>query len=159
MRDCYIYFFYDSDKNLLYIGKSTSLLNRLETHLSKDSAKQNPWKASIDKKNVVVYKCNNSTDLDLYETYFINKYKPLHNRDKVYGQVSSFEFPYLEPKILLQQEDGLLSLYFKATDEQKKALIKLIKYIPEVDTDYDGPKRNHCTDIDFGYYLIVKNKL
>lgn len=159
MRDCYVYFFYDSYKNLLYVGKSTSLLNRLERHLSKDSTKQHPWKSNIDKKNIVVYKCNNSTDLDLYETYFINKYKPLHNIDKVYGQFSSFELPYLEPKILLQQEEGLLSLYFKATDEQKKALIKMVKCIPSIDVDYNGLTKNCCTDIDFGYYLIIKNML
>jgi hypothetical protein len=56
-----------------------------------------PWKNEVDTDNIIIYTCLNECDMDIYETYFINKYRPKHNKDKVFETTSSFELPYLEP--------------------------------------------------------------
>lgn len=99
----YIYFLYDYNDNLLYIGKTVNLIQRLKCHFNKLGLKLQPWKQDVDKDKIVIYRCNNDTDLDMYETYFINKYKPKYNLEKVFLCTSSFDLPYLEPIILKKQ--------------------------------------------------------
>ena len=96
----YIYFFYDSNDTLLYIGKTGNLINRLRCHFSKSNLELEPWKQEVDKDKIVIYRCKSDTDLEVYETYFINKYKPKYNIEKVYNDFLTFEPPYLEPKSL-----------------------------------------------------------
>lgn len=95
MKGYFVYFLYDSDKNLLYIGKTTSLRTRLSHHFSKETDYE--WKQTVDKENIIVFKCENGCDLDVYETYFINKYYPKYNKDKVFNSSLSFELLKLEP--------------------------------------------------------------
>lgn len=96
-----VYFLYDTSKNLLYVGKSIALKNRLMSHFSKALLEKEPWKKEVDKENIIIYHCDNDCDLDMYETYFINKYKPKYNKDKVFTNAPSFDLPYLEPSIYL----------------------------------------------------------
>lgn len=104
MRGCYVYFFYDSDQNLLYVGKTIALKKRMGHHFCKDTLKLEIWKQTIDRFNIILHKCHNLVDLELYETYFINKYNPIYNQEKVYGQIPTFDLPYLEP-IIYEHED------------------------------------------------------
>lgn len=92
----HIYFFYDSEDNLLYIGKSNCFKMRMKQHFSKATIEKEPWKTEVDKNKIVLFRCENPTDLELYETYFINKYKPKYNVEKVYSYESSFDLPKLE---------------------------------------------------------------
>lgn len=155
--NCYVYFFYDSEDNLLYIGKSMSVMNRLRNHFSKKELITNPWKSTIDKQKVVLYECQNSTDLDVYETYFINKYKPKHNVDKIYHYPLSFEPPYIEPKILLQKPVSMLTIYLKGTEEEQKALLSWWKTPRDPERDYiEEEETERC--LDFSYYLMIKGK-
>ena len=94
-----IYFLYDTFNNLLYVGKSISLKNRLIAHFSKTAIEQDQWKTEVDQENIIIHLCNNECDLDIYETYFINKYKPKHNKDKVFISSTTLELSYLEPEI------------------------------------------------------------
>lgn len=71
------------------------------------------WKHTIDKQNVVIYKCDNPTDMDLYETYFINKYHPIYNLEKVFNYLPKITLPELKPKVLLQDTGNLYSFYQK----------------------------------------------
>lgn len=93
----YIYFFYNAEGQIIYIGKTVSLRKRMYQHFSKDLLEFEPWRATIDRSNILTFKCYSLTDLELYETYFINKYKPLFNKDKVYNDLPSFELPHIEP--------------------------------------------------------------
>lgn len=95
----HIYCFYDKEGNLLYIGKTTNLRGRMLQHFSLELLKIEPWRETIDKDNIVTLKCNNICDLDLYETYLINKYNPKYNKDKVFNISPTFELPYLKPMI------------------------------------------------------------
>lgn len=90
----YIYFLYDKEENLIYIGKTTKLKKRLMGHLYN---KLESWRETINKSKITLFKCCNLSDLELYETYFINKYNPKHNRDKAFNQTPTFDLPYLKP--------------------------------------------------------------
>ena len=108
----FIYFFYDNDNTLLYVGKTTGLKHRMYNHFSSQILELETWKKEINLENVVLFKCENLCDLDIYETYFINKYKPKYNRDKVYDCNLSFEPPYLEPIVFsLKKSDVEGSFY------------------------------------------------
>lgn len=99
MIGSFVYFFYDSEKNLLYVGKTIGLENRMRQHFSKDTVELDPWKNLVDKKYILLYPCNNPTDLDIYETYFINKYKPIYNKDKVFNHEPTILLTPIEPII------------------------------------------------------------
>ena len=99
----YIYFFYDSNNNLLYIGKTGNLINRLKCHFSKSNVELEPWKLEVDKNKIIIYRCKSDTDLEVYETYFINKYNPKYNIEKVFNDYLTFELPYLEPRSLKEE--------------------------------------------------------
>lgn len=94
MKGNYIYFLYDDEENLIYIGKTTKLKKRLMGHLYN---KLENWRKTINKSKITLFKCSNLSDLELYETYFINKYNPKHNRDKAFNQIPTFDLPYIEP--------------------------------------------------------------
>jgi len=119
----FVYCFYDLEKTLLYVGKSTVLHSRLICHFSKESVEQDPWKKDINKENIVIYKCNNPTDLEIYETFMINTLRPKFNKDKVYNDSPSFELPslessiyYLAPKSLPYQETLKNYMYILSKD-------------------------------------------
>lgn len=116
MKTFNVYFLYDSSKNLLYVGKSISLKNRLMSHFSKDLLESEPWKNEVDQENIIIYHCANDADLDIYETYFINKYRPRYNKDKVFTGTLTFELPYLEPQVynlLKERKTGNLRMIIK----------------------------------------------
>lgn len=93
----FVYFLYNSLGDVLYIGKTINLRARMRQHFVAELMKIEPWREAVDRNRIVTVKCNNACDMDLYETYFINKYKPIYNKDKIFNSVPSFEFPYVEP--------------------------------------------------------------
>lgn len=97
----HIYCFYDKEGNLLYVGKTTNLPNRMSAHFSTPIMEKEPWKELVDLENIVLYKCATRTDLDIYETYFISKLKPLYNKDKLFYDLPTFELPNIKPTIFI----------------------------------------------------------
>lgn len=75
MRDCLIYFFYDSVDTLLYIGKSTNLKSRLKNHFSPDSIKLDPWKQMVNKEKIIVYTSSQIKEVlvNIYKQFKISK--------------------------------------------------------------------------------------
>lgn len=118
----HIYFFYDTNKNLLYVGKTTNLPQRISAHFSKAIMSTDTWKKNVDLTNIVVYRCTTNTDLEIYETYFINKYKPLHNKDKVYYDSATFELPELKPNLYIYSP-------YKKTSDNGKTTKAFLTYI------------------------------
>ena len=127
MKGDFVYFLYDCNSTLLYVGKSSNIATRIKHHLSIKDSKNYHWKQNIDRTNIILYRCSSPTDLDIYETYFINKYNPTHNLDKTYKYESSFELPYLEPinpfKEKLKNTNLILSVLNKINREEKDAFL------------------------------------
>jgi hypothetical protein len=74
-----IYAFYSEDGTCLYVGKSIDLRARIRNHLS-----SSPFRSEI--ANIEIYFCNNEAERDIYETFAINAFGAVHNRDKVGGK-------------------------------------------------------------------------
>lgn len=129
MKGYFIYFFYDHSDKLLYIGKTTNITERMKQHLSTKSIEENTWKDSINRKNIILYECLSPTDLEIYETYFINKYHPIQNRSKYYKHPPSFDLPYLKPiNPFISQIEAtniLLGLWQKLERAEKYAVLAL----------------------------------
>lgn len=145
----HIYFFYDKDKNLLYIGKTTALPKRLSAHFSSSVMEDEPWKTQVDKSNIVTYRCNTKTDLDIYETYLINKLKPIYNEEKVFYDLPTFDLPELTPKTYI----------FSTRAKTKKLTPTFLEYIDLRDIRADTTEY----DLKFPHYpheyeLVMEDK-
>lgn len=77
-----IYFLYDDEKVLMYVGQTSALRERVQSHLKPKS--YNVLKDLIHNfKYVSYFICENPVERDIYETYLINKMKPKLNIEKV----------------------------------------------------------------------------
>lgn len=72
-----IYEIIDDLERVIYVGKSINLPSRLSDHIR-------GAKFAHEIKRIRVRQVDELQALDIYETYAINIYKPVHNRDKVY---------------------------------------------------------------------------
>lgn len=77
-KSFYIVYKYVHDGNIIYIGKSENIVQRINQHAKcKDlDMKFGPY---IDKVKVYVHECANKTEMDALEILLINKYKPVLN--------------------------------------------------------------------------------
>lgn len=139
MKGFFVYCFYDSSNNLLYIGKTTQLENRMRQHFSKDSLELDKWKNMVDKKNLILHECQNPVDLDIYETFFINKYTPIYNKDKIFNSIPTFELPYLQPipyaikdrEVLIGSFKDCCIRYTESSNEEKTVILEKYPVIKE----------------------------
>ena len=131
-----IYKLYDDKDNLLYIGKTKNIHQRIIKHLSeKDSIS---WKADIHK--IIIADINSDVDLELYETYLINKLKPRYNSSKVYkddtklilDELNFYEYKIRDTKSkIYKYSDRVLGFCYKlylfkgfTTFKQKDIILK-----------------------------------
>jgi len=128
-------------KKLLYIGKTTSLRERIGQHIYPPLIEKEPWRKEINLDDILVYPCANRCDMDIYETYFINKYKPKHNKDKAYGVRASFKLPHLE---------GIKYMYNPATMNTKEFL----EYIDLRDSEEPNLELIEKYETDFPIFKI-----
>ena len=75
-----LYYLYDKDKELIYIGKSVNLGVRMLESAKFDDVKY--CKFSI---------VNNKSDMSILEVYLISKYKPKYNKDLKYDDTATIE--------------------------------------------------------------------
>jgi len=74
-----IYLFFDKNKKLLYVGKATSLRNRVRSYFSGSSTGR-PIEELIDKVNSIRHKATDSVlEAIILEAQYIKKYQPKYN--------------------------------------------------------------------------------
>lgn len=76
-----IYCFYSKDNEILYIGKTIDVQNRLRQHWS---GKTNTQYCFYEFDKAYIYYIDRETDLDELETILINTLKPKYNKDKAF---------------------------------------------------------------------------
>lgn len=91
MKECVIYkYVYHGE--IIYIGKSdNSLNNRIEGHKKEDK-----FQKYLDDAKIFFFRCKNPAETTIYETFLINKYKPILNTAMKYDHVMEFDIPELE---------------------------------------------------------------
>ena len=88
-RKAGLYLLYDINNDLLYVGKTKNLLNRLHQHFRGVSNAERFFRL-ID--SVKVYFVDDQLERELYETYIINEFKPTMNISKVYYEGTSLHY-------------------------------------------------------------------
>lgn len=88
---CGIYFLYNEDKELIYIGQSVNLKNRIKTSIRERKAEyisyaEIPKLENMGKKEL----------LDIYEQYYITIFRPKKNKYMEFGKIWSKGLPILE---------------------------------------------------------------
>lgn len=92
-----IYFIYDTNDTLAYIGKSTS--SCIKRSLS-----------SADERNLLDFSkieyrfISNSSEIGIYEAYYIALYKPYLNIDMIFNDEITFTIPELEINYTLERD-------------------------------------------------------
>ena len=94
-NQCGIYKFYDKNKNIVYIGKSEDLYNRIYS-----SARYKKEAKYISVMLIEDYK-----NLEKYEAYLIVKYKPTLNRQYVYFDTTYCKYSLDEIKKVVFEEN------------------------------------------------------
>lgn len=76
-----VYVLRDENGTVLYVGKSIRLYKRLTDHVS-GRGPSSEFNQLID--SITVYFVTESYEVDIYESYAINLFKPQFNKDKVF---------------------------------------------------------------------------
>lgn len=100
----FIYRFLNENNEILYVGKTIHLYERMHIHfgesghLSQDKYKQ------VTKVEYV--ECNNEADMSVKEIYFINKYKPPFNTSSLWdGEISNEVYDNISWKNILDYKE------------------------------------------------------
>lgn len=80
---CGLYFLYNENKELIYIGKSKNLASRIPTSIRDRKAFYMKFKL-----------CFNLSDMHILELYYISKLKPVLNSDCLESDVCTFEIQH-----------------------------------------------------------------
>ncbi|WP_056683830.1 nucleotide excision repair endonuclease [Cytobacillus solani] len=98
-----VYFLYDVNGELLYVGKTNNFRSRLLSHFrGRDVSK--PFYRLID--SVKVYFVDDNYERELYETYAINTFIPTFNKSKTYYDDKSEELFEIEERIRELEEEA-----------------------------------------------------
>src|SRR5690625_4633215 len=81
-----IYFIYNYNKELMYIGKAKNINQRISQH--KRSHQSEDIRHHFYYYSYFI--CSDPVNRDIYETFVINKYKPKLNRSKTYTYESEY---------------------------------------------------------------------
>lgn len=103
-----VYYLYNKDEVLIYIGKSKNVKSRIKQHFASSRFKADIFKISY-------FIVETSVELDIYETYLIDKFKPIHNigktfyktdeRDELRRKQKRLEISKKEEKLQKQEEE------------------------------------------------------
>jgi hypothetical protein len=124
----YIYKMVNKDREIIYIGKSIDLKQRINQHMN-----DKDWFHEV---NQILYtKCKTQTDMDIYEIYYINKFKPKHNKASMNSDIFSLILPDLtfneylfeiNSKNIRSQESKNLKLQFNTLNIDVNVPISII---------------------------------
>lgn len=92
-----VYFIYDNQGELGYIGKSTS-------NLIQRSIRSTSEKNLGDFTKIEIILIENASDCAIYEVYYITKYKPYKNDFFIHEDCPTLKLPELEKEMIFERE-------------------------------------------------------
>lgn len=107
----FIYKFMGKNKQVIYVGRSENINQRLQNHFNNGHLPQSLYHQT---ENIYILKTESASEMALLELYYINKYKPKYNiRDKFdspFYYVRQFELKHWEklPKEVVQELKTLI---------------------------------------------------
>lgn len=134
----FVYFMYDGENNLLYIGKSINLYNRMYLHFNPYTLKKETWK--YDVSYIKYYEYEQEKHMDFYEEYYINKLNPKYNISINLANKCDINIKYIKENYIILNKlgNGKLKIIYKDNNLKLKNF-KIT--IPEIcDAIYKGIK-------------------
>jgi len=115
--DYFVYKFVDDNEQIIYIGKTIRLPARMVQHFKTDN--HLPDECYYNVKDVYYCLLKTKAEMDIYEIYLIDKFRPQYNEKSVYEQeeISSIVLPELVWK---EYHNESLDLKEKCTTPDKK---------------------------------------
>lgn len=92
MKEYYVYRFMDDLGNVIYIGRTTNLRTRIQKHFSTGHL---PDECYIATSYIESIKLKSQAEMNIYEMYYINIYKPKYNKQEKYDEVVTLELKEL----------------------------------------------------------------
>ncbi|MCY7916174.1 nucleotide excision repair endonuclease [Bacillus vallismortis] len=97
MPNYYVYKFLNEEDEILYVGKTKNLRNRMErAHFTNNG--HLPTNCYIETKKVKIAKVANNDEMSIYERYLINILNPKYNTQINNRTIFNFELPELDWK-------------------------------------------------------------
>ena len=117
VNDYFVYKFVDDNNQIIYIGKTLRLAARMVQHFKTDHHLADECYDNV--KDVFYCSLKTNAEMDIYEIYLIDKYRPQYNQKSVYEQdeMSSIVLPELDWK---EYHSESLDLKEKRTIPDKK---------------------------------------
>lgn len=142
-----VYSFYDNFDNLLYIGKTNNLSNRMQQHFKEGHLKREDL---YKVKKIMYIKCNSDTDALILETILINYHNPPFNISHTKGECSLFD----AKKVI---SDLKWNIYNDITEYNQEQINKLNQSIDSFwNESYNNEYR--CSLLESWYYEHVVEK-
>lgn len=82
MKKYYVYRFLNSENEIIYVGKTSNLQNRMKQHFS-DHNGHLPKDCYDNVVKIEYIELNHPIDMTIYELYYISQYKPKYNTNDI----------------------------------------------------------------------------
>jgi hypothetical protein len=161
MMGYYVYKFHNQYNDLLYIGKTNNLTQRIQSH--KNNKK---WWNEVDK--IEYTECKNKTDMDLYEIYYINKLNPRYNISTSNGVSASF---ILDDLKFIKYEEQIYNGTIKSNEQtdfdkvdrygrniKDNSVQQLFKYRDAINKKDILEFSRYNWFLDYSWYELLKDK-
>lgn len=109
----YVYRFKDIDGNVIYVGKTNNLTNRMATHFGINGHLDPKCYGSVEKIEYIEFK--NKLDMDVKEIYYIDLFKPIYNK--------------------VNKREGRMETEFVNKDEWKTFVLKNNEYVEKLEEE------------------------
>lgn len=146
----YVYKFIDYRDKIIYIGKTNNIEYRIKQHFSKNG--HLPKKCYEYVKEIWFIEVNGKTNVDIYETFLINKYVPRYNVEKKFQEMIDLH----KNDFISLEEIDWKQLYFQFNESGIMCSKKPIEY-PFFNNNlmtYDKA----IVLLDYNYYQLINRK-
>lgn len=100
-----VYFIYNDNGELVYIGKSSNCLLTRSFQSAKD-------RNTLNFSKIEFRECKSKSDIAIYESYYISLYKPKYNSDLIFDDIPSVKLPELDvSKIISRSVESEYATY------------------------------------------------
>lgn len=83
----FVYKFLNFKSEIIYIGKTKNIHNRMKQHF--EGAGHLPDSCYLNVNKIFFTEVDGKTNVDMYETFLINKYRPIYNTEKKFNELLS----------------------------------------------------------------------
>ncbi len=87
--DFYVYRFLDVENQIIYVGKTNNIKNRMRQHFGKNGHLSEECYEQVSLVECI--ELDSESDMSVLELYFINKWKPVYNSSNKYSSTMSIE--------------------------------------------------------------------